>query len=66
MMPVQKWRLLGRTKRAVRRVESGKRKRVFFDSKKAADRIPELLEEVAPYPLVARINGADKFSRRQL
>jgi integrase len=34
---VQKWQVRGRTKWAVHRVESGKRKRTFFASKRAAD-----------------------------
>jgi len=34
---VQKWLIRGQTKWAVHRIESGKRKRSFFDSKKAAD-----------------------------
>lgn len=34
---VQKWRVRGQTKWAVHRIESGKRKRTFFASKKAAD-----------------------------
>jgi integrase len=34
---VQKWNVRGRTKWAVHRNESGKRKRSFFDSKKAAE-----------------------------
>jgi integrase len=34
---VQKWKVRGKTKWAVHRVESGKRARTFFSSKKAAD-----------------------------
>jgi integrase len=34
---VQMWKVRGRTKWAVHRIELGKRKRTFFDSKKAAD-----------------------------
>jgi integrase len=34
---IQKWKVRGRTKWAVHRVESGRRKRAFFDSKRAAD-----------------------------
>jgi integrase len=40
---VQKWRVRGQTKWAVHRVESGKRKRSFFDSKKSAEAEASLL-----------------------
>ena len=40
---VQKWKVRGRTKWAVHRIELGKRKRTFFDSKKAADADASLL-----------------------
>ena len=40
---VQKWKVRGQTQWAVHRVEAGKRKRSFFDSKKAADAEASLL-----------------------
>jgi integrase len=40
---VQKWKIRGQTKWAVHRLESGRRKRTFFDSKRAADAEASLL-----------------------
>ena len=40
---VQKWKIRGQTQWAVHRVEAGKRKRIFFDTKKAADAEASLL-----------------------